>query len=374
MKPTFSSLGNYRALIVPALAISLFACNVTLSRAQDAPASTGTNTTANADADAAWRLVRKAAQSPMPPTEWQTTPPTQEQAAKFYLPLLLKGADEAKDFYTKYPTHPKAADAHHIEYELLTIATTRFGDTTQTARLDALTAARANDPSLSPDEKLEMRMSALKPLFAKLPDSRPELLKKARALQKDFPDRPEAYQVMTSLMMESEGDDAKSLAQEIVNSSAPDEVKEQAKGVLKRMDSVGKPVDIQYTAVDGRAVDISKLKGKVVLVDFWATWCGPCMGELPNVKAAYAKLHPQGFEIVGISFDQDKGALEKTLKEKEMTWPQYFDGDGWKNKFGQQFGINSIPTMWLVDKKGNLRDLNARGELEEKVTKLLAEQ
>jgi len=172
----------------------------------------------------------------------------------------------------------------------------------------------------------------------------------------------------------SEGDKATALAKQIVdNPAAPDQIKEEARGILKRQDAVGKPLDIQFTAFDGRAVDLSKMKGKVVLVDFWATWCGPCMGELPHVKEAYQKLHDKGFEIVGISFDQDKSALEKTLKEKEMTWPQFFDGDGWKNKYGQEFGIHSIPTMWLVDKKGNLRDVNARGELEEKVSKLLAE-
>ncbi len=178
---------------------------------------------------------------------------------------------------------------------------------------------------------------------------------------------------MVSILMQSEGDQAKALAQEIIASAAPDEIKERAQGILKRMDAVGKPVNIQYTAVDGRDVDIAKLKGKVVLVDFWATWCGPCMGELPNVKAAYAKLHPQGFEIVGISFDQDKDALDKTLKEKEMTWPQYFDGKGWQNKYAGEFGINSIPTMWLVDKRGILRDVDGRDGLADKVAKLLAE-
>jgi hypothetical protein len=95
--------------------------------------------------------------------------------------------------------------------------------------------------------------------------------------------------------------------------------------------------------------------------------------EVPNVVKTYQALHPKGFEIVGISFDQSKKSLESFTKEKEMTWPQYFDGKGWGNKFGIQFDITGIPAMWLVDKKGVLRDLDGRDGLEEKVKKLLAE-
>jgi thiol-disulfide isomerase/thioredoxin len=109
------------------------------------------------------------------------------------------------------------------------------------------------------------------------------------------------------------------------------------------------------------------------MIDFWATWCGPCVHELPHVKGVYEKLHPKGFEIVGISFDEKKSALQGFVLKEKMAWPQYFDGKGWDNRMGSRFGIESIPTMWLVDKKGVLRDIDAREDLEGKVQKLLAE-
>ena len=134
-----------------------------------------------------------------------------------------------------------------------------------------------------------------------------------------------------------------------------------------------KPLELAFTSTDGKEVDMAKLRGKVVLIDFWATWCGPCVKEIPNVVATYNKLHDQGFEIVGISFDQDKDKLAAMTKDKNMPWPQYFDGKGWENKFGQLYGISSIPAMWLIDKKGMLVDTEGREDLANKVAKLLAE-
>jgi thiol-disulfide isomerase/thioredoxin len=132
-----------------------------------------------------------------------------------------------------------------------------------------------------------------------------------------------------------------------------------------------KPLDLKYTAVDGSQVDLSKMRGKVVLVDFWATWCPPCRGEVPNVVAAYKKYHDQGFDILGVSLDQNKDALLAFTKENGMVWPQYFDGKGWDNEISKGFGIDSIPAMWLVGKDGKVITTNAREDLAGQVEKAL---
>ena len=98
-----------------------------------------------------------------------------------------------------------------------------------------------------------------------------------------------------------------------------------AEHILKgtRPYQVGRPLEIKFTALDGREVDLAKLVGKVVLVEFWATDCGPCIGEMPAVKAAYETLHGRGFEVVAISLDDKESALRRFVKEKELPWPQH---------------------------------------------------
>lgn len=123
----------------------------------------------------------------------------------------------------------------------------------------------------------------------------------------------------------------------------------------------GDVLEIAFTDLNGHKVDLATMKGKVVLIDFWATWCGPCVAELPNVLEAYKKHHDQGFEIIGISLDEDEAALKSFIKENNMPWPQYFDGKGWKNDIAQKYSVTSIPATYLIGKDGKVVGSNLRG-------------
>jgi thiol-disulfide isomerase/thioredoxin len=131
--------------------------------------------------------------------------------------------------------------------------------------------------------------------------------------------------------------------------------------------------DIVMTDPEGVERKLSDLRGQIVLVDFWASWCGPCRRENPNVVRLYERFHDQGFEIYSVSLDKDREEWLKAIRDDRLSWPNHVsDLNGWTSSGGKTYGIRSVPSTVLVDREGKVVARNLRGsDLERKLEQLL---
>ena len=130
--------------------------------------------------------------------------------------------------------------------------------------------------------------------------------------------------------------------------------------------------EITLPNVKDSMVTLSSFKGKVVLIDFWASWCGPCRQANPFVVKLYKKYKDRGFEVFGVSIDSKKEAWIKAIKQDKIKFTQVIDNGGWNSKVAETYGISQIPTNFLLDKNGNLFAVDAEGkELDKLINQLL---
>ena len=150
---------------------------------------------------------------------------------------------------------------------------------------------------------------------------------------------------------------------EIETPAEADELLAEADEALTEADVV-RFLDLEEPDVDGKMHKLSEYvgQGQWVLIDFWASWCGPCRAEMPNVVAAYQKYHSKGFNIVGLSFDQNHEAWTQAIHDLQMPWIHLSDLKGWHSKAAEVYGVNSIPASLLVNPSGVIVAANLRGE------------
>jgi peroxiredoxin len=158
-----------------------------------------------------------------------------------------------------------------------------------------------------------------------------------------------AFQTFGDLFAKQEDEDLSSYGQKML-------------GAARRANLIGNEMQIDGQTIDGETFDWSIYRGKVVLVDFWATWCGPCVEELPNVKMNYELYNERGFEVVGISLDTNRSRLEHFIAERELPWVTLFnDGADRDHPIASYYGVMEIPSVMLVNQEGRVVSLQARG-------------
>lgn len=155
-------------------------------------------------------------------------------------------------------------------------------------------------------------------------------------------------------------------------------VAERIQGSRRRETAIGRPFNLEFDdAISGKHVSIKELRRKIVVIDFWATWCSPCVKEIPDLKRLYERYHDRGMEVVGVSLDfpENRGGLDRLksyVAEKKIPWPQYYLGNGLESSFSRSCGVFAIPAYFVIDPAGNVFSTEARGKLDMIIPELIA--
>jgi thiol-disulfide isomerase/thioredoxin len=294
------------------------------------------------------------------------SPAAKQQMAPMATPILQKERDlVAEDMVAE----PKSAPKLTFMLAKLDAQLSYFGDNAATKRLDE--AAADPDKARSAAGKMGKLMAD----FWNAPDAdtRKDLVTQAETIALADPASDVSADTLIT-MLDAHPEDVAVGKQ--INDIVTTKLKSpDAKAYTALPLKLDAPIAIDGTTPKGESWKLDKFKGKVVMIDFWATWCPPCREEIPHVAKLYADYHDKGFEIIGVSSDNDKAALLSFLKDHpEMPWPELFHaGNGW-HPLTKKFGINGIPTMYVVDRNGLLRSVEGREQMETLVPQLLDEK
>jgi thiol-disulfide isomerase/thioredoxin len=193
-----------------------------------------------------------------------------------------------------------------------------------------------------------------------------------------FADSDEAPDALLQLASANEYNGEEKIARDqyakVVDRYSASEASKKAGGAVRRLDLVGKSFGLKGPGLKNETIDSSQLAGKTLLVVFWATWAGPFKAELPELVKVSQKYHEKGLEVIGINLDNERSEVDAFLKEHQVPWPQIFEGGGMESRLAIEYGIISVPTMFLVDADGKVvsRSLRNSADLDHQLEKLLA--
>ncbi len=250
------------------------------------------------------------------------------------------------------------------------------------AELDKLLSEIKSDKTLSAYVKFRkmtaeygLSLSADNVDFAKVHS---KWLEDLEAFIGEYPASPDAAEAMLQLAMAEEfagqEDESTEWYQKITQQFPNTAAAKKAAGAVKRIKSVGQPLVLAGTSIDGKRIDLTTYRGRVVVLHYWATWCQPCINDMRIIKDLFAKYGRNGFSPIGVSLDYQKSQAEQFLTENRIAWPQIYEPGSLDGRMANELGILTLPTMMLIDDKGRVVNRNIHiSELETELKKLIKE-
>jgi len=319
---------------------------------------------ARADAVSDWQEIQTM-EKQGPGQQWQTS----DEARTGTLDYLAKQEQTLRMFIAAYPTDAHAPDAKlRLAHLLATRADIEQNPNVRRASDEMLDELEA-EPAMK-GRRADVEFARVS-IFMQRVDSltgtnRDSLLEKARAFASEFPDDHRVAPLLAEVAsaFEDEPRTAHTLLVTALPKAGTPELKQRITDDLKRLALVGKPLDMEWAAVDGSDVKLQNLRGKVVLIYFFASWSSPSMAGLDWVRQLAAQYPAESVQALGICLDKDPVAVPQMLSDHQITWPVYCDGDAWQGKLVRNLGINELPELWILDTNGILLTLDAKDDAE----------
>ena len=322
----------------------------------------------------AWEAVIALDQPPA--TELKS----REQARQLTLQKLDRQEEAVRRFIELYPAAPKTVDARLRLARIYFVRGDLSGDASQVEKAFATLAALQADPALPAERKADAAFASLSLRMQQaqqnLKAERAGLVTRAEAFRKAFPGDRRLAPLFAELagVFEDEPVEQRRLL-EIARPLAREEgVKMQIADDLRRNALWGKTVDLQFKSIDGQKIDLRHFRGKVVVLVFYADFSPPSILALARVEEIARSYPPHSVQCLGVSLDSSAAATRKLLDKFEIDWPVFCDGKGWESPLVRRCGINTLPTVWIFDRRGRLRVLNAPEEPVAAVQSLMRER
>jgi len=315
---------------------------------------------ARADANSDWQQI-EAMEANAPSAQWKT----RAEAESGTIAYLGKQEEALRMFIAAYSGDAHAPDAKLRLAHLLATRADLDQNLRERREAEAILDELESEPAMH-DRRADVEFARLS-IFMQRVDAvtgtnRDTLLERARAFAKEFPDdrRVAALLAEVASAFDDQPRTARSLLEQAQPKAKTAELQARIGDDLKRLSLLGKPLDMQWTSVQGTRIDMGKLRGRVVLIYFFASWSAPSILELDWVKQLAGTVYPESIQPLGICLDNDPVAVPSMLEDHGITWPVYCDGRGWQGELVRSLGINALPMLWIVDRHGNLLCLDAK--------------